>query len=97
MTQPRLVCLIFSILVTYSSFAQSQLGVASEIQEIVIQYNEDVRALQRKYELIFSDEYYQRFGRLYADWELSLSKIDIETLSLQGKADLILLKNQIAK
>jgi hypothetical protein len=97
MTQPRLVCLIFSILVTYSSFAQSQLGVASEIQEIVIQYNEDVRALQRKYELIFSDEYYQRFGKLYTDWELSLSKIDIETLSLQGKADLILLKNQIAK
>lgn len=70
-------------------------GGASELYDYVNQFGADERALRRKYTIRESAEYYDRFTKLYADWRDTLNKVSLDELSLEGKADLVLLKNKL--
>lgn len=74
----------------------AQSGV-SELYDIVNQFEQDERALIRKYTLRYSDEYYSRFKTFYKSASDRLESIDYPSLELQGKADYLLLRNLIEK
>ncbi len=83
--------------VTFSNFVFGQSTGASELYEPIEQYSADYWALQRKYTLKYSDEYYSRFTDLFQSWQNQLSQIDFDGLSQQGKADFVLLNNHLEK
>jgi hypothetical protein len=67
----------------------------SEMRDYIAQYREDVASLTRKYEINESDEYYNRFNRLYGDWQQKLGSIPFDAMSQDGKVDYVLLRNAI--
>jgi uncharacterized protein (DUF885 family) len=69
----------------------------NELYEMISQFEADKYALMRKYTIRESAEYYDRFVKFYADWNDALKKVAFDKLSQEGKADYILLKNQIDK
>lgn len=76
----------------FSATAQS-----SELYEAIAQFRADEGALKRTYGNQESVEYYERMRKLYATWKAQVKTFDFESLSLQGQADYVLLKNQIEK
>jgi hypothetical protein len=69
----------------------------NELYEMISQFEADKYALMRKYTIHESAEYYDRFTRFYAGWNDALKKVAFDKLSQEGKADYILLKNQLDK
>ena len=69
----------------------------SEIYEPISAFQADRSALERKYTLNESQEYYDRLNQHYSDWMTSLEEINFDQLSNDGKLDYILLKNHILK
>ena len=69
----------------------------NELYEMISQFEADKYALMRKYTIRESAEYYDRFVKFYGDWNDALKKVTFDKLSQEGKADYILLKNQIDK
>lgn len=69
----------------------------NELYEMISQFEADKYALMRKYTIRESAEYYDRFTKFYADWTDALKKVTFDKLSQEGKADYILLKNQLDK
>lgn len=86
---------LFLVLICLGSLSVTAQEGASELYETVSQFQEDEWALRRKYNIRESAEYYERFTMLYAGWRENLEAINFNKLSLQGKADYVLLKNQI--
>lgn len=85
------------LLTTVNTTAQQVTGGASEMYETIAQFQEDVESLGRKYTLTHTPEYYDRFTKLYSDWQAQLKTVSFKTLSKEGQADLIMLRNHIAR
>lgn len=75
--------------------ALSQTAGASEMYPVITRYFEDQGALQRKYRLVYSDEYYNRMTRFYQLWQEGIDTLDYASLSVQGKVDFVLLRNEM--
>jgi len=81
--------LLFQALVNFSD--------ANDISEAILQYQADRGALARKYTLVESAEYYDRFEKLHNDWISELDRFDFEGLDQQGKIDYHLFRNFLEK
>jgi len=68
-------------------------SIANDVSEAILQYQADRGALSRKYTLVESVEYYDRFEKLYKDWMNELDRIDFAALDQQGKVDFHLFRN----
>lgn len=78
-------------------FMMTQALAASELYEMVSQFEADRHALSRKYPLKESVEYYERFDTFYAGWLKNLSDVAFTSLTQEGKVDYLLLKQEIEK
>ncbi|MDX5479539.1 MAG: DUF885 domain-containing protein, partial [Cyclobacteriaceae bacterium] len=72
-------------------------SLATELYPAISSYQADRGALARKYNNPLSDEYFQRFDKLYKDWLKSLESMPYESFSLDGKMDYQLFKNHLEK
>ncbi|TVP51319.1 MAG: DUF885 domain-containing protein [Mongoliibacter sp.] len=71
--------------------------LASELYPAISSYQADRSALARKYNNPLSDEYFQRFEKLYKDWLVALEKMPYDSYTLDGKMDYQLFKNHLEK
>ncbi|HSJ66166.1 MAG TPA: DUF885 family protein [Anditalea sp.] len=71
--------------------------VANDVSEAILQYQADRGALARKYTLVESSEYYDRFEKLHRDWINEIEKFDFADLDQQGKVDYHLFRNYLDK
>ncbi|SMD41948.1 Uncharacterized protein conserved in bacteria [Aquiflexum balticum DSM 16537] len=85
-----LLLIILTISVCISSFA-------TELYPSIMSYQADRTALNRKYNNPLSEEYFQRFEKLYQEWLKALENMPYETYSLDGKMDWQLFKNHLEK
>lgn len=69
----------------------------SNLIDLVNSYSSDKRALNKFYTHKESDEYYQRFNVLFANWEKKIKAIEFNNLTQQEKVDYIALKNLVEK
>lgn len=81
-----LLCSVMSIVVD-----------AQSMYELINEFREDKYALQRTYAVSESVEYYDRMERFYQEYEVRVSGVKFNDLTQDGKADYLLLKNQLAK
>lgn len=91
----RLSKFFFGVLFFFCVSIPSAYG--NELYEMISQFEADKYALIRKYTIRESAEYYDRLAKFYADWNNALKKVAFDKLSQEGKADYILLKNQLDK
>ncbi|UJP66466.1 DUF885 family protein [Mongoliitalea daihaiensis] len=85
------------ILLSFAFICCLQVASATELYQLISTYQADVSALNRKYTNQFSDEYFQRFDKLYSDWLKVLEGLPYDSYSLDGKLDYQLLKNHLEK
>lgn len=71
--------------------------VANDVSEAILQYQADRGALARKYTLVESSEYYDRFEKLHRDWINEIEKFDFADLDQQDKVDYHLFRNYLDK
>ncbi|MBS9523792.1 DUF885 family protein [Litoribacter alkaliphilus] len=83
--------------VTIIAIFLSLQAFATDIPTLIWQFQADKSALSRKYTLKESEEFYDRFEKLYADYHTSLSEVDFASLSHSAQVDFILLKNHLDK
>ncbi|WP_158858718.1 DUF885 family protein [Lunatibacter salilacus] len=67
------------------------------LYELIETYNADLNALNRKYNVRETKEYYERMDAFRQDWLNQLSNMDFGSLGKDGQIDFILLKNKIEK
>jgi uncharacterized protein (DUF885 family) len=67
----------------------------AELQDTVRLYTSDRMAVSRFYDLPWSDMRFERFDKLYRDWQGRLPGIDFDGLNQQGRIDYVLLRNEI--
>ena len=72
-------------------FDQSQ----SDFKVVVNRYNEDRRALLRRYDVPLSPVRSQRLQGFYSDWQAQMEKLDFNTLNHEGQIDFTLLRNRL--
>lgn len=88
--------LSIGLMVLFMALQVSAQG-ASELYETINEFEQDARALGRKYNPRESEEYYQRMTRFYQDWRVKMNQIDFAGLSLDGQADYVMLKSKLAE
>jgi len=71
--------------------------IAQQMGNLITAYREDQSALQRKYNVTESAEFYERFKRFFDDYKRQVEVVDFDRLSGTDKVDYVLLKNQIDK
>lgn len=92
--QPRVMRSIFTVLI----FSLIALSVSAQsIPEMLTIYRADYGALDRKYNVQPSEEYFDRFERFYADWLQKLNELDFETLAHPHQVDYLLFKNDLER
>jgi uncharacterized protein (DUF885 family) len=67
----------------------------SELANVVSRYSTDYSSVTRRYEAANSPDQRQRMREFFAGWRAKLRAIDFDKLSPEGKADWILLDNDI--
>jgi uncharacterized protein (DUF885 family) len=67
----------------------------SEMRAAIERYTVDRGTLQRSYPVQTSPVRRERFHQLYTDWLDSLTKVDFDSMSQDGKVDYILFKNHL--
>lgn len=67
----------------------------AELQDTVRLYTSERSAVARFYDLPWSDMRFERFDRLYRDWQGRLPQVDFDALNQQGRIDYVLLRNEI--
>lgn len=70
---------------------------AVDLSKLITKYQADHGALNRKYSIHPSDEYFQRFDRLYSDWLSELETLNFDALPHSDKVDYLLLKNDLER
>lgn len=78
-------------------FSLSAVAYANDMIDVVNTFKADKYALRTTYNMRESQEYYGRFNQFYDDWKTKLENIDFQSLSKDGKADYVVLKNLIEK
>ena len=68
-----------------------------EFYEAISTFQADRAALERKYTLKETQEYYDRMDQLYAGWLAHLKTVDYQGLSSDGKIDYLLFSNFLEK
>lgn len=68
-----------------------------ELYEPISSFQADRGALQRKYTLRETQEYYDRMSRLYSDWLAYVESVDYASLSSDGKIDYLMFRNFLQK
>jgi uncharacterized protein (DUF885 family) len=74
----------------------AMLAPAADTQESIRHYSSDRFTVSRAYDLPWSQTRFDRFEKLYREWQAKLPQIDFEPLDQQGRIDYILLRNEIA-
>ena len=67
----------------------------SELQPGIERYANDLRSIERRYSLGISPSRSSRLKQLYTEWLGSLEKWEFERLSLEGKVDYVLFRNEL--
>ena len=67
----------------------------SELQPAIERFESDVRSVERRYTLAVSPSRNARLRELYSGWLESLANWDFGKLSLEGKVDYVLFRNQV--
>ena len=67
----------------------------SEMRASIERYTVDRGSLQRSFPVATSPARRDRFRKLYTDWLTSLTKVDFDSMSQDGKIDYILFKNHL--
>jgi len=88
------VLILIALLVTASSNIKSQ---GFELYEPISQFIADKGALDRKYTIRQSDEYFNRIDELYHSWHAFLDGISYPALSADAKIDYLLFRNFLNK
>ncbi len=91
----RFVFFIFVLPFLQSAITFAQTGGASELYETISKFDADRRSLQRKYTPRESAEYYNRMIRHYSEWKERLDDMDINSFSVNGKADFVMLSTKL--
>ena len=78
-------------------FLTTMVTAQSSLIDVVSSFSADKKALNSFYHNSESEEYYQRFTKLYNNWGERIAAIDFEKLTQQEKVDYLLLKNLIEK
>lgn len=86
--------LIFTVLVVsfFSHFVSAQ-----SIPDLITFYEADYGALDRKYSVQPSEEYFDRFDLFYSEWIQKLRNLDFESLSYSEQVDYLLFKNSLVR
>jgi len=71
------------------------LPAPSELKGLIERFSADKRSLDRYYEFKFSPARYTRYKAFYREWLGILDGIDIDSLSLDGRIDYLLLQNHL--
>ncbi|MCH7411449.1 DUF885 domain-containing protein [Belliella sp. DSM 111904] len=74
-----------------------KVSLATEMYPAISSFQADVSALNRKYNNPLSEEYFQRFEKLYTDWLKALDKMPYDSFSIDGKLDYQIFKNYLEK
>ena len=67
----------------------------SELQPAIERFESDLRSIERRYSLSVSPSRAARLKQFYTEWLGSLSNWDFSALSLEGKVDYVLFRNQL--
>ncbi|MDR9415587.1 MAG: hypothetical protein RI564_04830 [Gracilimonas sp.] len=70
---------------------------AQSIAEMITTYQADYGALDRKYSVQPSDEYFDRFDRFYSNWMNELEMLDFDALTHPEQVDYLLFKNVLER
>lgn len=73
------------------------LGQPADLYEPIARYHADRGALERKYTLKETQEYYERINKHYTYWLNVLKSIDYKGLPGDGKVDYVLFKNRLER
>src|SRR5262245_35630104 len=68
----------------------------SELRSVIERYVADRGSLSRSYPVESSPTRQARFKQFYADWLATITKMNFETLSQDGKVDYVLFKNHLS-
>jgi len=68
---------------------------SSELRGLIERYTVDRGSLARSYPVSISPSRQARFKQLYTDWLSQLTKLDFDSLSLDGRVDYVLFKNHL--
>jgi hypothetical protein len=77
--------------------AVSGLNAQVEIRQLIENYTADYGALERKYSIQESEEYYSRMAELMHSYHVSLENVAFESLNQSNQIDYIAFKNYIQK
>ena len=86
-----LAIISFNLCFSLKTLAQESL------YELIETYNADLNALNRKYNVRETHEYYERMDAFRQEWLDQLSNMDFDGLGRDGQIDYILLKNKVEK
>ncbi len=86
-----------SVLLLFLNILILRSALATELYPAIMSYQADVSSLNRKYNNPLSDEYFERFEKLYKDWLQALESMPYDSYSLDGKLDYQLFKNHLEK
>lgn len=93
--------MVFVTLVSMVSLGSGQLSgqisTQAELGEYIQRYFMDRGALERKYTVIYSDEYFDRMEKLASEWKNRLQKLEYNALNTSGKVDYHLLKSHLER
>lgn len=67
----------------------------SELAPAVLRYSADRAALGRRWDVEHSPDRRARFREYYRDWTTRLNELDFEGLSLEGRIDFVLMRNEL--
>lgn len=80
-----------------SASAARQASDDVQMSTLIEIFDEDDAVLNRRYNVRYSHEYFERFEQFYGDWLNRLDAIDFEALGHRGKVDFHLLRNHIER
>ncbi|HBQ61058.1 MAG TPA: DUF885 domain-containing protein, partial [Balneolaceae bacterium] len=85
-----LLSFLIFLFLTASASAQS-------VADLITTYQADYGALDRKYSIQPSDEYFDRFDQFYSEWLRELETLDFRELPHSQKVDYLLFKNDLER
>ena len=104
-----LLALATTLLVLPSTAKQDGLGLTPELDALIAfdqgqselrtsieRYEEDRRALLRRYDVPLSPVRRERLRRFFEDWQAALADLEFDALSREGQVDRLLLENRLA-
>jgi len=67
----------------------------SELEPFIQRYEQDLRSLERVYQLNLSPARQARFRKFYTEWLNGLAQHDLSKMGLEGKVDYVLFRNEL--